>query len=148
MNMKKHAICVFSAVLFLASAVFFAGCSGKKDFSAEQSILGGWGNTLKNRDYAGYRAFEAYPRASEQFSEMYRDYYISNITVIDVSKPSGMRNSAEGKSFISKTVTFGADIIMRKDNSRIPASGTVDLLNFSDNSGRWLISGKTIIRSK
>ena len=132
-------------------ALFFSavtGCSKKKNYSDLQNQMNGWANTLKNRDYAGYRAFEAYPKAPDQFAEMYREYYISDITVVDVSSQSDPRKSAEGRLFTEKTVTFGADIIMRSDGRRIPSSGTVELVNFSDAGQKWMIADKMITRKK
>ena len=123
------------------------GCSGKKDFSKEQSLLTTWSSALKNMDFPAYAHLEAHPRQPEQFAEMYRDYYPSGIVVLDVSAVSEEKRDAENRLFTSKDVSFGADIIMRKDNSRVPAQGEVKLVRYKD-QGSWLIADKTIIRSK
>lgn len=140
-----------SRILLVLTAVlvcFSAGCSGKKDFTKEQVLLNSWAAALKNRDYAAYSKIEAHPRTADAFSEMYKDYYPSDITVIGVSKPSEEKNDADMNRFVSRTVDFGLDIIMRKDNARIPSQGSVILVEYKNAPGVWLVADKTIIRTK
>ena len=132
-------------VLLLCAA---AGCSGKKDFSKEQLLLNSWSSALKNRDFAAYSRIEAHPRSADQFLEMYKDYYPGDPVVLSVTKPSEEKPDADDKRFISRTVDFGLDIVMRRDGTKIPSLGSVVLVQYRGQSGTWLIADKTIIRSK
>jgi len=135
---------VLISVLMLA----VAGCSDKKDFSKQQYIMNAWSQAIKNRDYTAYSKIEAHPKQPDQFMEMYKDYYPAEIFVVDVTKPSKERIDAEQKKCISRTVSFCVDIIMRKDGSKIPSTGSVELVQYTEGQGSWLIADKTIIRSK
>jgi hypothetical protein len=133
--------------MLILSAVA-AGCSGKKDFSKEQSLLSGWSFAIKNRDYAAYSKLEAHPRSADQFLEMYKDYYPADIAVVSVSKASEEKNDADLNIYVSRTVDFGLNVIMRKDNARVPSLGSVVLVEYKKQPGVWLIADKTIMRSE
>ena len=137
-------------VLIIAAVLvsFSVGCSGKKDFSKEQVIMNSWSAALKNRDYAAYSKIEAHPRSVDAFNEMYKDYFPSDIVVIAVSKPSEEKNDVDMNRFVSRTVDFGLDIVMRKDNARVPSQGSVILVEYKKAPGVWLVADKTIIRTK
>ena len=143
---RRTVVLIFIAATAVSISV--SGCSGKKNYSDIQNQMNGWANTLKNRDFAGYRAFEAYPKGPDQFADMYKEYYITDITVMDVSKESDERRAADGRLYTGKTVTFGADIVMRKDGGKIPSSGTVEMIRFADSGQKWFIADKTITRTK
>lgn len=127
--------------LFLVSAI--VSCSSKKDFSAEQSLLGVWANAAKNRDLASYTRISAYPRSAEQFNEMYRDYYFSDIVVVDVSGESDSLKDSGGQSYVKKEISFTGYSVNRKDAKRSPMTGKVDLVKFSGGTS-WLVSSRVV----
>jgi len=130
----------------LASAGIF--CSENKNYSEESALLNTWTASVKNKDYPLYRKVEAYPKTSDQFLEMYREYYPSRITVLNVEKLSDEFKDPEGRIFIKKTVSCAGEIVMRSDSKQVPFSGTFDLIRFKDSTKNWHIAGRTIIRSE
>jgi HJR/Mrr/RecB family endonuclease len=142
--MKFSRISIIPVLLLCAAA----GCSGKKDFSKEQLLLNSWSAALKNRDYSAYTRLEAHPRSADQFLEMYKDYFPGDPIVMSVTKPSEEKSDVDDKRYISRTVDFGLDIVMRKDGTKIPSQGSVVLVQYRNQSGTWLVADKTIIRSK
>lgn len=137
-------------VLICFSILFSAGihCAENKNYSEENALLNTWTVSVKNKDYSLYKIVEAYPKASDQFLEMYRDYYPSKITVTNVENISDEFKDPDGKVFIKKTVTCAGEIIMRSDSKQVPFSGTFDLIRFKDSGKKWQIAGRTIIRSE
>ena len=128
--------------------MILTGCSKKPVYENERALLNSWAMSIRNKDYLLYRKFEAFPKTQDQFLEMYRDYYPADISVVRVSKPSEEKNDADLNIYVSRTVDFGMNVIMRKDNARVPSLGSVVLIQYRKQPDVWLVADKTIIRSE
>jgi len=122
----------------------YAGCSKEKDYSTEQGILSVWAQAVKNRDYSLYSKTSAYPRSIDQFNEVYKDYYISDITVVAVSDVSDPMKDPGGEKFKKKEVSFSGYTVTRKDMKKAPLSGKADLYQFDSKPGVWLVANRIL----
>jgi hypothetical protein len=132
--------------LTIAACMMFsyAGCSKEKDYSTEQGILSVWAQAVKNRDYSLYSKTSAYPRSIDQFNEVYKDYYISDITVVAVSDVSDPMKDPGGEKFKKKEVSFSGYTVTRKDMKKAPLSGKADLYQFDSKPGVWLVANRIL----
>jgi hypothetical protein len=141
--MKKSLVWILSFTVLVA-----VGCSHKKDYSAEQGLLNAWSVALKNRDFSLYSKYEAYPKTIDQFNEVYRDYYFSDIVVMDVGSTSDPLKNSNDESYVKKEISFSGYVISRKDQKRSPFTGKLDLVNFPSKKDLWLIANRMIVRSE
>jgi hypothetical protein len=137
----KNAIMIILAGCMLFA---FAGCSKEKDYSSEQGILSVWAQALKNRDYSLYSKTSAYPRTVEQFNEAYKDYFISDVTVVAVSDVSDSLKDSGGVSYKKKEVSFSGYTVTRKDMKKAPLTGKADLYQFDSKPGVWLVANRIL----
>jgi len=140
-------------MLFIVCAFSGIYCSDTKNFTEETALINTWAVAVKNKDYQLYHKIEAYPKTAEQFSEIYRDYYPSLITVIDVEETAEEQKDPAGKKFSKKIVKCAGEIVMRSNSRKLPFSGTFDVIQFQDSNNKdsahgWKIAGRTIIRSE
>jgi hypothetical protein len=123
------------------------GCSEKKSYENERALLNSWALSIKNKDYQLYKKLDASPKPMEQFLEMYKEYYLSNIVIKEVSDPSKEKTDSEGKIFIKCDIICSGDIIMRKDSRKSPFAATFECIHYKNSASEWLVSGRTLIRS-
>jgi len=141
--MKKSVLVFLSLMLFAAG-----GCSRKKDYSSEQGFLNAWGTAIKTRDFSLYSKYEAFPKTIDQFNEIYRDYYFSDIFVVDISSPSDPLKDFNDEMYIKKEASIAGYIVFRKDQRRSPFSGKIDFINRTSRKDVWLIANRIIVRSE
>jgi hypothetical protein len=141
--MKKPVLMLCIFVLFVAG-----GCSHKKDYSMDQGLLNAWAVAIKNRDFALYSKYEAYPKTVDQFNEIYKDYYFSDINVINVSSPSDPLKNSNDEMYIRKEASISGYVISRKDQKRNPFTGKVDLIYPVSGKGVWKITNRIVVRSE
>jgi hypothetical protein len=141
--MKKSVLAFVTLLLFAAG-----GCSHKKDYSSEQGLLNAWGSSIKNRDYSLYSKYEAYPKTIDQFNEIYKDYYISDIIVVDISSTSDPLKNADDETYVKREASVSGYVVTRKDQKRYPFNGKIDLINLSSKKDVWTIANRIIVRSE
>ena len=141
--MKKSLFALLPLMFFLA-----VGCSHKKDYSMEQGLLNAWGSAIKNRDFSLYSKYEAYPKTIDQFNEIYKDYYFSDIIVIDISSPSDPLKNSNDELYIKKEASISGYVISRKDQKRSHFTGKIDLISMSSKKDLWMIANRIIVRSE
>jgi hypothetical protein len=141
--MKKLVLTLLSFVLFAA-----IGCSHKKEYSSEQGFLNAWGTAIKNRDYSLYSKYEAYPKTVDQFNEIYRDYYFSDINVIDIGSPSDPLKNSDNEMYIKKEASISGFVVSRKDQKKFPFTGKIDFISRESRKDVWMIANRIIVRSE
>jgi hypothetical protein len=139
-TMRKTTVCLIVSLISLSAII---SCSGKKDYSAEQGLLNMWANAAKNHDLGAYSRTSAYPRTAEQFNEMYRDYYFTDIVVVDVSGISDPVKDPGSQTFVKKEISFTGYSVNRKDNKKSPMTGKVDLVKFTGGTS-WLVASRVV----
>jgi hypothetical protein len=137
----KNSIVIICAICCMYVLI---GCSKEKDYSAEQGVLNVWAQAVKNRDYSLYSKCSAYPRSIDQFNEVYKDYYITDVTVVAVTDVSDPMKDPGGDSYKKKEVSFSGYTVSRKDMKKASLTGKADLYQFDSKPGVWLVANRIL----
>lgn len=142
-----------AALILIISSLAILSCSGKKKTYPEaEQVLHRWSRAIENLNYADYKATEVYPKELPVFMEMYREYYLADLMIIEAEKinEKDVKKDDEGNSYIKRNLKFEcAEVKRRTRKPSMLIMGDVDMIKFIDGSRSkdgWLMSNRTLIR--
>lgn len=147
---RSFAVFAVAAVLIIVFAV--SGCKKKEYFPEPELILNKWSKATLDLDYETYKKCEAYPREKGVFNEMYRYFYFTDITIINIEKldEKDIRTDFEGNRFHKRNVVFECAEVSRSGKVKVKqVKGEVFFVKFLDGDrvkDGWLMANRTIIR--
>ena len=143
-----------TAAALAAMMVLATGCSKKEDLSQYDVLLRKWCRSLRDLNYANYRACEAHPKSAPVFQEMYRDYYFEDIMIVDIEDPDdeNRKKDPEGNEFRYRGADFECSEVSRRTGRPTQVvRGNVLFVRYLEGprkgDGR-LLSNRTIVRIK
>ncbi len=148
----KGGFILYFVISFVLPALMLSSCKKEEKIPEPVYVLQKWSKSLEKLDYKKYSKCEAYPKAERVFRDMYRDYYIIDITAIDVedADEENVSKNYKGDSYIHRSVSFEGTAVKR--DSKKPYQlirGDAVFVKFIDGKRKkdgWLISNRTITR--
>lgn len=140
------------AAIFSIALVLLFSCKDEGKISEPERVLQKWVKAVEKMDYNLYSKCEAYPKPADVFSEMYKDYYLVDLMVMDVEDENkeNIRKDYKGDSFLHRSVTFEATAVNRNTGKPYQLHrGDSVFIKFTDGKRKddgWLISNRTITR--
>ncbi len=148
--MKKNII-----LSIILSLIIITACSGKKETYPEaEQVLHKWSKSIEALNYSDYKACEAYPKEQNVFLEMYKEFFLADLMIIEADKinEKDVKKDQDGNSYIKRNLKFDCAEVKRKTRKpSVLIIGDVDMVKFIDgkrSKDGWLMSNRTLIRMK
>jgi hypothetical protein len=148
--MKKTIVSILILIVFMLSA-----CSGKKKTYPEaEQVLHKWAKAIEILNYNDYIATEVYPKEHPVFIEMYKEFYLADLMIVEADKinEKDVKKDNQGNSYIKRNLKFECAEVKRKTRKHsVLIMGDVDMIKFIDGKrikDGWLMSNRTLIRIK
>ncbi len=136
-------------LIVLIMGVF--SCKDEHRFVEPNFVLTKWAGAIQTFNYRDFAACEAYPRGEATFREMYRHYYLVDVTATEVEPvdQKKIRTDQAGNRFLHRALDFEASIINRQTKKPTGVlRGNAVFVRFLDGSRSgdgWLMSNRTLI---
>ena len=65
--------------VLISFLLLFISCKKEKKFVEPEFILKKWNKSIKTFNYNEYKKYEAYPKSTPVFMEIYREYYMTDL---------------------------------------------------------------------
>ncbi len=143
-----------TAVLLLSTMIALTSCKKEEKPAEPGFILDKWANATEKLDYRAYSSCEVNPKEVRVFAEMFRTYFIKDISIISVEKldREDVRSNSAGHKYIKTDVSFSGIEISRKTKSPVQRlRGDVMFVKFLDGPKKddgWLMFNRTLVRIK
>lgn len=141
----------FSAI-FLCVILACAGCSKKEKDTELQKVLDRWARSTRELNYTEYEKSEAFPKSPPVFREMYRHYYLTDITVThsDEADEAVVRKGPDGMDVMAREVSFKCTEVHRETKKPVNlVRGNVTLIRFTESERKkngWLLWNRSLVR--
>lgn len=143
--MKKY---VFLLLAFILSGT---SCKQKEAFVDPVYVFLKWSSAIKNLNYREYSECEAFPKDDLVFRELFKDYYFSDLQILNLGKynENELKRDPEGYKYKLRKVYFECKRVERETSRFVQEmKGDVEFVWFTDgpnvNRG-WLMYNRTFI---
>ena len=140
------------ALFVLFTMAFFVSCKKDNKTTEPEYVLQRWAKAIEELNYRSYSKCEAYPKDVSVFKEMYRDYYLADMMVVDVPKPNeeDVRKDYKNESYIHTSIRFEPSAVKRDTKKPYQLiRGDAVFVKFLDGGRKndgWLLSNRTLTR--
>ena len=121
--------------------------SGEKPIAQPERVLKKWATAIKNLDYERYAECEVHPRLKEEFLNMYKDYYLSEIQINTETRETKI----DRDQYHKRELLFDCVMVNRKShNAKKRIVGNVDFIKYIDltkSKRGWLMFNRTLIET-
>ena len=146
----KKSLGILSILLIMG----ILSCKDEARFVEPNFVLTKWAGAIRNLNYRDFAACEAYPRGEATFREMYRHYYLTDVTATEVEPvdQEKIRTDHAGNRFLHRALDFEASMINRQTKNQTGVlRGNAVFVRFLDGKRAgdgWLLSNRTLIPVK
>ena len=147
----KRNLFLLVTILILTLCV---SCKEKELFYEPDKVLNKWARAIEKLDYKSYKSCEASPKEQQTFYEMYKEYYPTDVMVVDVSDldEEDVRETSDGEKYLVRNVQFEWTEVQRETRKPVKLMrGDIDFIQFQDEKRRnegWLMFNRTLIEIK
>lgn len=141
-----------SLVITISFLLFFSSCKKQEPFVDPAYIFLKWSGAVKALNYKDYSECEAFPKDQDVFTNLYRDFYYSDLIIRDMSKfnESDIKSDFEGYKFNHRMLYFECKRISRETGKTVEnMKGEVEFIKYIEgpkNNRGWLMHNRTLIR--